>query len=116
MQCFLILIEICHKIISGVFLGGVRNENEKRLGMTVTVELFGLPADSHRVKSSSAHRVRASSANFFNVAYSDSGFTFKKVLFSKDKIKIEIKIILIFIKITLDHYASAGIIEFECIR
>ena len=63
--------------------------------MTVTVELFGLPADSHRVKSSSAHRVRASSANFFNVAYSDSGFTFKKVLFSKDRIKIEIEIIII---------------------
>jgi hypothetical protein len=80
-----------------VFLGGVRNENEKRLGMTVTVELFGLPADSHRVKSSSAHRVRAYSANFFNVAYSDSGFTFKKVHFLQIVLKIEIEVIFIFI-------------------
>jgi phosphatidylinositol phospholipase C beta len=66
------------KIISGMFLNITRNENEKRIGTTITVELFGLPADSAR--SQKAHRVKASTTNMFNVIYSDTGFTFKKII------------------------------------
>jgi len=54
-------------------------DTERRLGYYVTVELFGLPADS--VRGQKAHRVKASSMNMFNVIYSDPGFTFKKVVF-----------------------------------
>jgi hypothetical protein len=64
------------KIISGIFLSC---SSEKRLGQTVTVELYGLPADS--LRGQKAHRVKASSSNTFNVVYSDMGFTFKKVKF-----------------------------------
>lgn len=62
------------RVISGVFL----NSNEKRLGYSVMIELYGLPADSYRGQK--AYRVKASSTSTFNVVYSDpNGFTLKKV-------------------------------------
>ncbi len=55
------------------------NPNEKRLGYSVNVELYGLPADSFRGQK--AYRVKAVNTNTFNVIYSDqSGFTFKKII------------------------------------
>ena len=66
------------KIISGIFLNGSRSESEKRLGHSVSVRLFGLPADTLQIAKT--HRVKASSTNIFNVVYNDPvGFTFKKV-------------------------------------
>mgnify|MGYP001811008773 CR=1 FL=1 len=55
-----------------------KNDPEKRLGTSVNVELFGLPADSMR--GSKSHRVKASSSNTFNVIYADQGFVFKKII------------------------------------
>lgn len=67
------------RIISGIFLNNVRAENNKRVGQTVTVEMYGLPADS--VRGQKAHRVKASSNKLFSVVYSDpNGYKFKKVI------------------------------------
>jgi phosphatidylinositol phospholipase C, beta len=67
------------KVISGIYINYTRNEAEnKRIGQVVTVELFGLPADS--LRGAKAHRVRASSANIFNTIYSDPGYTIKKII------------------------------------
>ncbi len=65
------------RILSGIFLN--RGHESKRMGQAVTVELFGLPADS--VRGQRAHRVKALSNNTFNTIYSDpNGFTFKKII------------------------------------
>ena len=56
--------------------------NEKKIGYTVNVELFGLPADSFRGQKS--HRVKAvpgtGNSFFVNYADSDIGFMFKKII------------------------------------
>ncbi|CAF0820017.1 unnamed protein product [Brachionus calyciflorus] len=66
------------RIISGIYLNHIRGE-DKRLGQTVTVELFGLPADS--IRGQKAHKVKASSSKLFNVFYSDpNGYSFKKII------------------------------------
>ncbi|RMZ94833.1 1-phosphatidylinositol 4-5-bisphosphate phosphodiesterase classes I and II isoform X1 [Brachionus plicatilis] len=66
------------RIISGIFLNHVRSE-EKRTGYSVTVEMYGLPADS--VRGQKAHRVKALSSKYFSVIYSDPcGYRFKKII------------------------------------
>lgn len=61
-------------------MNGSRFDNDKRIGHTVTVELYGLPADS--LRGQKAHRVRASfsAGNSFFVTYNDDGFRFKKII------------------------------------
>ncbi len=67
------------RVISGIFLGN-GSGGEKRLGHTVTIELYGLPADS--VRGTKAYRIKLSSSSTFNAIYSDThGFTFKKVIY-----------------------------------
>ena len=66
------------RVISGIFLNNVRSENVKRIGQSVTVELYGLPADS--VRGQKAHKVKASSNKLFSVVYSDpNGYKFNRV-------------------------------------
>ncbi len=51
--------------------------NDKKLGHTVVVEMFGVPADT--LKGQRALRTKMTSATTFNVKYSESTFTFRKV-------------------------------------
>ena len=53
--------------------------DEKRMGCTVHVELFGLPVDSRR--GLLAHKVKAASFSLFNVIYADeAGVTYGKIV------------------------------------
>ena len=66
------------RVLSGIYLNSAANEL-KRVGQLVTIELFGLPADT--IRGHRAHRVRSLSSNTFNVIYSDpNGFTIKKII------------------------------------
>jgi phosphatidylinositol phospholipase C beta len=85
-------------------------DTERRLGCSVTVELFGLPADS--VRGQKAHRVKASAMNMFNVIYSDPGFTFKKVLLIDFRLNLDIINIMI-IKIIMPHLALLNITVYD---
>jgi len=65
------------RILNGIYL---TNDTNKHIGQSVTVELFGLPADS--VRNNRAHKVKATLfSNSFNVSYTDpTGFQFRKII------------------------------------
>jgi len=55
-------------------------DNDKRIGTTVNVEMYGLPADSLRGQKAYRVKVAQGSGNSFFVSYSDDGFTFKQII------------------------------------
>ena len=59
-------------------MNGSRPENDKRIGTTVNVEMYGLPADS--LRGQKAYRVKAAQGNSFFVVYNDTGYTFKQII------------------------------------
>ncbi len=67
------------RILSGIYLTNI-SDTSKHIGQSVTVELFGLPADS--VRNNRSHKVKATLySNSFNVSYADStGYQFRKII------------------------------------
>lgn len=63
------------RILSGLYIP----DANKHFGQSVTLELFGLPADS--VRNNRSHRVKATASSSIHVSYANStGYTFKKII------------------------------------